>query len=169
MEPISPGVPESYVSNQLGITSYLTFAEFTRLLMTRPQLPIGQRSLPSRLPEKPDEAKKSLRFEAASAARQHPFKEQQQYIYADAVCYGSKWLGVCDGVSGVQKMGIAPDVLPRELLMQCQKVMDSCARDEHGAWVLSMLKEAFAGTSALGATTVLLACIEVEHRLSFGW
>jgi len=134
--------------------------------MTRPQLPIGQRSLPSRLPERPDEAKKPLRFEAASAARQHPFKEQQQYIYADAVFYGSKWLGVCDGVSGVQKMGIAPDVLPRELLMQCQKVMESCARDEHGAWVLSMLKEAFAGTSALGATTVLLACIEDCQRLA---
>jgi len=134
--------------------------------MPCPELPIAQRSWPSKQRFGADEAKKPLRFEAASAARQHPLKEQQQYIYADAVCYGSKWLGVCDGVSGVQKMGIAPDVLPRELLMQCQKIMESCARDEHGAWVLSMLKEAFAGTSALGATTVLLACIEERHQLS---
>eukprot|EP00438_Fugacium_kawagutii_P030104 Skav228193 [mRNA] locus=scaffold3933:611644:617715:+ [translate_table: standard] len=128
--------------------------------MTRPQLPIEQR-----LNEAPEE-KKSLRFEAASAARQHPFKEQQQYIYADAVCCGNKWLGVCDGVSGVQKMGIAPDVLPRELLLECQKVMESSERDEHGAWVLTMLKEAFAKTTAMGATTVLLACIEDAQRLA---
>lgn len=137
--------------------------------MTRLQLPLGPRtaSTPWRSAPHLDEAqKKSLRFESASAARQHPFKEQQQYIYADAVCCGSKWLGVCDGVSGVQKIGIAPDVLPRELLTQCQKVMESCARDEHGAWVLSMLKEAFAATSALGATTVLLACIEDCQRLA---
>eukprot|EP00438_Fugacium_kawagutii_P022712 Skav203981 [mRNA] locus=scaffold94:862769:863716:- [translate_table: standard] len=63
-------------------------------------------------------------------------------------------------------MGIAPDVLPRELLSQCQKVMDSCVRDEHGAWVLTMLKEAFAKTTAMGATTVLLACIEDAQRLA---
>lgn len=118
----------------------------------------------------PEGCKRPLRFEAASAAKQHPFKEQQQYIYADAVCCAQKWLGVCDGVSGVQKMGIAPDLLPRELLAQCQKVMSSSPdmhmNGENGSWVLSVLKKAFAGTSSLGATTVLLAGIEDCQRLA---
>ncbi|CAJ1382948.1 unnamed protein product [Effrenium voratum] len=109
---------------------------------------------------------KKLRFEAASAARQHPYKEQQKYIYADAVCCARTWLGVCDGVSGVQKMGIAPDVLPRELLAQCQRLMDTTTREMNSAWVLSLLQDAFAATHAQGATTVLLACLDESQRVA---
>eukprot|EP00931_Biecheleriopsis_adriatica_P118904 TRINITY_DN94208_c0_g1_i1.p1 TRINITY_DN94208_c0_g1~~TRINITY_DN94208_c0_g1_i1.p1 ORF type:complete len:412 (-),score=79.64 TRINITY_DN94208_c0_g1_i1:24-1199(-) len=117
---------------------------------------------------------KPLRFLTAWAGRQHPLKQQQKYVYADAVSCSSKWLGVCDGVSGVQKMGYSPDALPHELLDQCQKVMaeqfgvgsnqGSC----DGAWLLSVLQAAFAATSSIGATTVLLAGIEDCQRMAVG-
>merc|ERR1740117_2036690 len=49
-----------------------------------------------------------LRFHSASAIQQHPIKRDQQMIQADAVEESPSLLGVCDGVSEVQKMGIRP-------------------------------------------------------------
>mmetsp|Transcript_79603 Transcript_79603/g.251580 ORF Transcript_79603/g.251580 Transcript_79603/m.251580 type:complete len:561 (-) Transcript_79603:163-1845(-) len=112
-----------------------------------------------------------LRFISASASRQHPIKREAGYVYADAVTRAPRLLGVCDGVSGVQQLGIKPDELPRELLQECSKAMDHCiAADEvpcdgDGHWLMSLLEEAYDRTAALGATTVLLAAMEDCHRL----
>lgn len=112
-----------------------------------------------------------LRFVSASAFGQHPNKRAAGYVYADAVANNPRLLGVCDGVSGVQALGLQPDELPRQLLEQCSKVMDDCiAADDvpcggDGHWLMSLLQDAYDQTVAWGATTVLLAAMEDSRRL----
>jgi len=114
---------------------------------------------------------KQLRFRAASAGKQHPQKEYQKYTYADAVCCSSKWLAVCDGVSGGQKMGFSPEVLPQELLQQYGKVMDalpSCSvpATNDGRWLMSALEVAFKSTLSIGATTALFTSLQDSNKLA---
>jgi len=112
-----------------------------------------------------------LRFVSASASSQHPVKRDAGYVYADAVTINPRLLGVCDGVSGVQALGLQPDELPRELLEQCRKVMDDCIASDDipyggdGHWLMSLLQDAYDHTVSWGATTVLLAAMEDSRRL----
>uniref|UniRef100_A0A7S1R8K0 Protein phosphatase n=1 Tax=Alexandrium catenella TaxID=2925 RepID=A0A7S1R8K0_ALECA len=98
-------------------------------------------------------------------------KRDAGYIYADAVACSSRMLGVCDGVSGIQQMGLKPDELPRQLCEECCKAMDHCiAADEvpsdgDGHWLMALLQDAYDQTLAWGATTVLLAAMEDSRRL----
>jgi len=112
-----------------------------------------------------------LRFVSTSAFGQHPVKRDAGYVYADAVANNPRLLGICDGVSGVQALGLQPDELPRQLLEQCSKVMDVCIAAEEipcggdGHWLMSLLQDAYDQTIAWGATTVLLAAMEDNRCL----
>jgi len=109
------------------------------------------------------------------AAGQHPLKREHGYTYADCAEETPEMLGVCDGVSGVQRMGIPPDLLPRELLTKCREVLDrrrarliasgmATAESSDGHWLMGCLQEAYDATSAPGATTVLVAALEGGGR-----
>lgn len=116
-----------------------------------------------------------LRFVSASAAGQHSTKREKGFIYADAVEEAAIFLGVSDGVSGVQKLGIPPDALPKELLAQCREVLerkleegltlDGLADGGDGHWVLGLLREAYDATTSDGATTLLVVVMEDIHRI----
>lgn len=118
-----------------------------------------------------------LRFHSASSMKQHPIKQNMGMIEADAVEESPALLGVCDGVSEVQKMGIPPDEFPRELLAQCREILDARQNDtpppsprwwpgsEDPRWLVHLLEEAYDTTSSHGSSTVLLAAIEDSNHL----
>lgn len=118
-----------------------------------------------------------LRFHSASSMKQHPIKQNMGMIEADAVEESPALLGVCDGVSEVQKLGISPDEFPRELLAQCREILDARQNDtpppsprwwpgsEDPRWLVHMLEEAYDATTSHGSSTVLLAAIEDSNRL----
>jgi len=108
-----------------------------------------------------------LRFISASASRQHPIKRKEGWIFADATEEAPVFLGVCDGVSGVQTMGIPPDELPRELLERCREHIELRAarqppehNDEMGYWLMGLLKDAYDESQCLGATTLLIMTLD---------
>lgn len=115
-------------------------------------------------------------FVSASSSRQHPAKTSTGIVNADAVEEGLTHLGgrrdlrahlrcrgVCDGVSGVQHLGIPPDELPKELLRSCRARLQLWSRRESelddGPWLTSLIEEAYAHTRLYGATTLLLAVL----------
>jgi len=110
-----------------------------------------------------------LQLVSASAARQHPVKRQHGLIDADATEETSTFLGVCDGASEVQRMGIPPDALPRELLRHCRRAheyrLTQKRLDRNGDWIVDLIEDSFNSTHALGATTLLLACLDETNRL----
>lgn len=83
-------------------------------------------------------------------------------------------LGICDGVSGVQALGLSPAQLPVELLSKCLQVIEErisragtglLPAEGDGQWIIEILKEAYDETTSLGATTALLAALEDGQRL----
>lgn len=110
-----------------------------------------------------------LRFNSGSSSRQHPSKQAQGIPNADATEESPLLLGICDGVSGCTKLGISPDILPRELLAACRsksKQWLSTARAEDGQWLTEMMQDAFDSTKSLGATTILLASLRDSGCMS---
>merc|ERR1719195_489346 len=67
----------------------------------------------------------TLRFISASASKQHPIKSEMGMIDADWTEESPTLLGICDGVSEVQRLGIRPDDLPRELLQCLRENLES--------------------------------------------
>lgn len=121
-----------------------------------------------------------LRFHSASSIQQHPIKRDQQMIQADAVEESPSLLGVCDGVSEVQKMGIRPDEFPRELLLRCREALETRQNEsppgsprnsggwpgsDDGTWLMHLLEEAYMQTESQGSCTALLTAIEDCNRL----
>lgn len=116
---------------------------------------------------------RSLRFISASAMKQHPIKRNLGMIEADAVEESPTFLGVCDGVSEVQKMGIPPDELPREILYRCREIIESTGghpqslgTSDHHHWLINLIQESYESTQALGSTTVLVTCLEEPSQLA---
>lgn len=130
--------------------------------------------------------KPQLHFESASFSKQHPAKESSRITNADAVVEADLLIGICDGVSGVHALGLPPEALPREMLHSAKQQHDEALRrDEaaraatsaafcmgggllsqrhredadHEAWIKTLIREAYGGTSAQGATTLLLGAL----------
>jgi len=114
-----------------------------------------------------------LNFISAHASKQHPAKSSSGIPNADAVNEASTLLGICDGVSGVHDMGIPPQTLPHELLDTCRARIEPWTYssthadddEETGAELIGLIEEAYDATSALGATTLLLAAIRNGNKL----
>jgi len=105
-----------------------------------------------------------LSFTSASASRQHPAKTSTGIVNADAIEEGFTHLGICDGVSGVHHLGIPPDELPWELLRSCRARLQLPsgrpeAEAEDRSWITGLIADAYDGTQAYGATTLLLAVL----------
>lgn len=106
-----------------------------------------------------------MRLNSSSSSRQHPSKQASGIPNADATEESPRLLGICDGVSGCTKLGISPDVLPRELLAACRNKSRpwfdkvGVSGDNNGRWLRSLMEEAYNSTRSLGATTMLLASV----------
>jgi len=105
-------------------------------------------------------------------------------VNADAVDEGRFHLGLCDGVSGVQGLGIPPDALPRDLLRCCRRVLeeenatatarqegkkrsaDSSDEEDDSSWLIGVIQKGFEASEAFGATTLLLTALRKGDLLA---
>lgn len=110
-----------------------------------------------------------LRFISASTNRQHKFKTEMGMINADVTQETHSFLGLCDGVSEVQKMGIRPDEFPKDLLLRCREAFEerdvSYSSSGSTDWLLDMIEESYEQTTTMGSTTLLMAVLEEHNRL----
>lgn len=122
-----------------------------------------------------------LRFISASTNRQHPLKTAAGMVNADHVEESPSFLGICDGVSEVQSLGISPDELPKELLLRIREALEEreakladttmeCSQPiypcpSNGSWLIDAVKDAYLKTDMEGSTTLLMAVIEETNRL----
>jgi serine/threonine protein phosphatase PrpC len=83
-------------------------------------------------------------------------------------------LGVCDGVSQVEDLGLDASQLPKELLRGCQQLAtqqlvvdpgDVHSIQEYYKGPISLLKKAYAETDAVGSTSVLLAVMDNSSQI----
>lgn len=121
-----------------------------------------------------------FRFNSASTSRQHPIKTEMGAIEADVVEEAPCFLGVCDGVSEVQRLGIPPDEFPRELLQRTREGFEErdarivnemnhrswpSAVPRDGSWLVDIIQDSYKIAETQGSTTMLLAVIEETNRL----
>jgi len=117
-----------------------------------------------------------LCFSARAYQKPHPDKEETGTCDADATLASPMLLGVCDGVSQVDELGLDPSELPKELLSSCEDIVtrqllaDVHHRSLQGnsddySGPISLLKEAYAGTESLGSTSVLLAVMDNSTQI----
>lgn len=112
---------------------------------------------------------KPLCFSARSCQQRHPDIEEQGIDDADVTLASPMLLGVCDGVSQVNDLGLDASALPKELLRSCEDIAKaqlmasgSAASPSQGTYSgpISLLKEAYSETESLGSTSVLLAVMD---------
>jgi serine/threonine protein phosphatase PrpC len=116
---------------------------------------------------------KPLCFSARGYQKTHPGKVQSGHKDADATLASPMLLGVADGVSQLEEFGIDASQLPIELLRVCEELAMSQLIPTHGRVApqdsyrgpVSLLKEAYESTEALGSTTVLLAVLDNSTRI----
>jgi len=124
-----------------------------------------------RPPQATRQTQQLLRFLSASSKCQHPVKRQHRLVDADVAEESATFLGVCDGASEVQRMGIPPEELPRELLQHVRRAQEYRLSQkagfsaESGRWVVDMIEDSYNSTKSFGATTLLLACLDETNRL----
>lgn len=115
--------------------------------------------------------KKPLCFSAQAFQRTHPEKEMQGCKDADATLASPMVLGVCDGVSQVDSLGLDASRLPKELLKSCEELVSSQllagdrgprrpVHQEAYSGPIALLKEAYSRTESLGSTSVLIAVLD---------
>lgn len=115
--------------------------------------------------------KKPLCFSARAYQRTHPEKELQGCKDADATLASPMVLGVCDGVSQVENLGLDAARLPKELLKSCEELVSSQllagdrgprrpVRQEEYSGPIALLKQAYSRTESLGSTSVLIAVLD---------
>lgn len=113
---------------------------------------------------------KPLCFNARAFQQMHPEKENEGHEDGDATLASPMLLGVCDGVSQVEELGLDVGALPHELLQRCEEIATTQllsdgsrtslkAADAYGGPV-SLLKEAYEDTESFGSTSVLLAVMD---------
>jgi len=122
----------------------------------------------------------SLRFISASTSKQHRMKSDRGIVNADVVEEAPACLGICDGVSEVHQLGIAPDEFPRELLQHAREALEErdakvmnerrdrswpSAGPGEKSWLVDVILDAYSQTEAEGSTTFLMAVIEENNRL----
>lgn len=107
---------------------------------------------------------KPLCFNAKAFQKTHPSRDIPGGRDADVTLATPVLLGICDGVSQIEDLGLDSSELPRELLQSCENLAasqlmhESCSDSYRGP--ISLLKEAYEDTSSLGSTSVLLAVMD---------
>ncbi|CAK0867615.1 unnamed protein product [Prorocentrum cordatum] len=93
---------------------------------------------------------------------------------ADVTLASPMILGVCDGVSQVEDLGVNASIFPKELLRSCEELAteqlvvdpdDLQAIQGNYTGPLSLLKKAYRETDAEGATSVLLAVMDNSSQV----
>lgn len=110
---------------------------------------------------------KPLCFNARAYQRPHFLKEQSGSADADATLTSPMLLGICDGVSQVEDLGLDAAELPKELLRSCESIATAQLVQESSSYAgpISLLKEAYAETESLGSTSVLLAVMDNSTQI----
>lgn len=116
---------------------------------------------------------KPLCFTARAYQRTHPDKVFRGEEDADATLASPMLLGVCDGVSQVDNLGLKPSELPHELLRSCEDIASAqlfsgtamSSLEDAYAGPISLLKEAYRDTESLGSTSVLLAVMDNSTQI----
>lgn len=118
---------------------------------------------------------KPLCFSAKAYQRSHPEKRALGFDDADATLASPMVLGVCDGVSQVDDLGLDAAALPDELLRSCEDVAADQLMWDGSYGIggglksydgpISFLKEAYADTDSAGSTTVLLAVMDNSSQI----
>mmetsp|Transcript_132818 Transcript_132818/g.283787 ORF Transcript_132818/g.283787 Transcript_132818/m.283787 type:complete len:507 (-) Transcript_132818:294-1814(-) len=117
----------------------------------------------------------ALRLISASTSRQHHIKRDMGFVNADCVEESPAMVGICDGVSEVQSLGLRPDAFPREYLRRFRENLEARgitggasghdgALAADGSWVIEAMEEAFVATESEGASTALIAVLEDGSR-----
>jgi protein phosphatase PTC7 len=120
---------------------------------------------------------KPLCFSARAYQMTHPGKmraDRHGNIHkdADATLASPMMLGVADGVSQLEEFGIDASHLPTQLLARCEQLAmekltpdNAAATKEKYRGPVSLLKEAYETTAALGSTTILLGILDNSTRI----
>lgn len=118
---------------------------------------------------------KPLCFSAKAYQRTHPRKAQQGHRDADVTLTSPIILGVADGVSQVEEFGIDASELPKELMNACEELgMEQLLPTESGLDLsrgsgyqgpVSLMREAYENTEALGSTTACLAILDNSTQI----
>lgn len=121
---------------------------------------------------------KPLCFNARAFQKTHPAKACEGHRDADVTLAEPLILGVADGVSQVEDFGIDSSLLPKELMARCGEIgmrqLTPGAMGTAGSagtpassysGPISLLREAFQQTQALGSTTAVLAVLDNSTRI----
>mmetsp|Transcript_133771 Transcript_133771/g.286086 ORF Transcript_133771/g.286086 Transcript_133771/m.286086 type:complete len:393 (+) Transcript_133771:114-1292(+) len=116
---------------------------------------------------------KPLCFTARAYQRSHPDKVLRGEEDADATLASPMLLGVCDGVSQVDNLGLKPSELPQELLRSCEDIASAqlfagtakSSLEDAYSGPIQLLKEAYADTESHGSTSVLLAVMDNSSQV----
>jgi protein phosphatase PTC7 len=118
---------------------------------------------------------KPLCFSAKAYQRTHPTKARKEgHRDADVTLCSPVILGVADGVSQIEDFGIDSSELPRELMAACEELgMDQLLPTERGLDLsgsdyqgpVTLMREAYESTEALGSTTALLAILDNSTQI----
>lgn len=115
---------------------------------------------------------KPLCFSGRTFQKTHPHKCKEGVKDADATLASPVLLGVCDGVSQIEDYGIDAAELPHELLEVCEELAmcqlmpdGPVSPSDRYRGPVSLLKEAYEATEALGSTTVLLAVLDNSTQI----
>jgi serine/threonine protein phosphatase PrpC len=103
-------------------------------------------------------------------------KTEMGAVNADVAEEAPWFLGICDGVSEVQKLGISPEEFPADLLARCREALEEresklqegnldTSYPSSPSWMVNMIRDAYRETKALGSTTLLMTVIEENNRL----
>lgn len=116
---------------------------------------------------------KPLCFNARAFQKSHPEKEEEGIDDADVTLASPMLLGIADGVSQVNDLGLDASELPKELLKSCEEIAtsqlisdpdDETAQETYSG-PIALLKEAYAETESLGSTSVLLAVMDNSSQI----
>mmetsp|Transcript_88067 Transcript_88067/g.139130 ORF Transcript_88067/g.139130 Transcript_88067/m.139130 type:complete len:440 (+) Transcript_88067:36-1355(+) len=119
---------------------------------------------------------KPLCFSAKAFQRTHPRKAQNpKHRDADVTLVSPVILGCADGVSQIEDFGIDASELPRELMRECEELgMDQLlptakgldlSRGDGYQGPVSLMRDAYENTEALGSTTALLAILDNSTQI----
>merc|ERR1719265_1524097 len=112
---------------------------------------------------------KPLCFNAKSFQKTHPKKACKGMKDADATLCSPMLVAVADGVSQIEEFGIDASELPNELLNAIEELAVSQLlpgqESEEYCGPISMMREAYEATEALGSTTVLTAIMDNSTKI----
>jgi len=118
---------------------------------------------------------KPLCFNANAFQKTHPRKAMQNRKDADATVVSPMLLGVADGVSQIEDLGIDASELPNELLKACEELAmaqllpDSeemmVTPEENYEGPITLMRCAYESTESLGSTTALLAILDNSTQI----